>query len=197
MQPIPINRVEANLNEWTTALTKAFTAAGYGVTHHLTTGGGHRVALMHVRKAGHDPIYKIEFERKLIVQDGERVVICGVEVYNPKGALHVHMKGFSDKKVAKIVEYADYFIQKRIENAVRVEAKHQRTIAARKIWDDSKVVLPDWMSALANVDADEDTGTFRLLFHDHRANYGLARLTPRQIDRIVDYIQKVINEPES
>lgn len=197
MQAIPINRVEATLTEWSTALTDAFIKAGHAVTYHPFNNGTHRLGTMHVTKPGDENhnCYKIEFERKLEVVDGERVVFCGVEVYNPNGGLHVHLKGFSAKKVAKVVEYAALYLQKRIENDANVEAKRVRTGAARKVWEDSKVELPDWMSALANVDKDEDVGTFRLLFYDHRVNYGLMKLTPQQIGKIARYIVEIASEP--
>lgn len=198
MQPTPINKVQENLTEWTTALTTAFDKAGYSISFHPLTGGGHRVGILSVSKPEHSDIrYKIEFERKLIVQNNERVVICGIEVFNPNGNLHVHMKGFSEKKVAKIVDYADKYISSKIASDQRTEARRLRKRKAAEIFDAAMqgFEMPHWASALSNVETDEDVGTYTLSFYEQRDSYSMKRLTPQQIKKIINFIQTVVNEP--
>jgi len=137
--------------------------------------------------------YKIEFARKLIMLGGERYVICTVEVYNPVGGLHVHMRTFSAAKVAKIVAYATQYIAKKTSNEERVEAKRGRAEKARLIFArELSGTIPIWASVIANTDTDADLGTFSLSFHEHREAYPMNKLAPATIKAIIQSIEGIL-----
>lgn len=189
-----IDKVQETMNEWVGALVPALTKAGHKVT---VTGRASGISLINellVSDEAHGYLYKILMRRKLIVKGGQRFNVTSLEVYNPHGGLHVHMTGFAPEKVTKIVGYASQYIASKTENDKKVEAKRQRNGIARRVLEDSRVELPDWVEVIANVDKDEDVGTFILSFREHRTNYPMKRVTPQQISKILRHIKEVLDE---
>lgn len=192
----PLDKTKDTLAQWLACIINAMSAANM-VASYATTNSGSYLGEMTVYRNGVSPEikYTIKFLRKLYIDGGKRVLRAEVMAYNPKGGLTVHLKGFASTKVDKLVEYATTVISQRVEQNTFNNAKRKRTTAAKELWRQSGVELPDWMSAEPNVNNDENLGTFYVLFHEHRNNYGLKFLTPQQIGRIASHIQQVINEP--
>jgi len=195
MNALPAERIKATLSEWSTALTVAFSEAGFGVNFHPIEKGAHRLAEMYVTPQ-HNPRelrYKIEFARKLVIRGGERYVICAVEVYNPVGGLHVHMRTFSAVKVAKIVAYAMQYIAQKTSSEERMEARRSRAEKARLIFArELSGTVPIWASVIANIGTDADLGTFTLSFHEHRETYPMKKLAPATIKAIIQSIESIL-----
>lgn len=183
------------LRHWSTELTVAFNAAGFGVHYQTHTGSSSiRLGKLTVTKPGVGDIqYSVDFERKLIVQKGQRRVIAALEVYNPVGGLHVHMRHCNPKSVAKIVEYAKQTIEKKHAREQADAARRRRGTAGLEIYqrEFNGWPKPDWVRLMPNVESDADVGTFRMTFTDHRLEWPLARLTPAQAKSVIDTIRAV------
>ena len=195
MNALPTDQTKTTLSDWSTALIAAFSKAGFGVNFHPIEKGAHRLAEMYVTPQ-HNPRdlrYKIEFARKMIWRGGERYIICTVEVYNPVGGLHVHLRTFSAAKVAKIVAYAAQYIAQKTSSEERVEAKRSRAEKARLIYArELSGTIPVWASVLANTDTDADLGTFTLSFHEHRETYPMKKLAPATIKAIIQSLEGIL-----
>lgn len=180
------------LTQWVTALTNAFSLGGYNVSWHPSTAS-YRLGEMIARKG--EQMYKITFLRKVAMVAGKRTGFTVVNVFNPLGKLTVNLKGFDAKKVAKIVNYANIHVQDCIARENTIDGKRRRAQAAREQWNAAGITLPDWMAANPNIDSDKDAGTFHAFFYEHRANYGLKRLSLGQIKRLADFVTALVAEP--
>lgn len=190
-----IDKSPETLTEWLTALTNAFTEAGFSVSYHPASGL-YRLGELTVRKHSvPDEMYKITFLRKVAIVDGKPVRFTVVSLYNPIGCLTVNMKGFSAAKVTKIVGYADKLISDRVTREATVDAKRRRRAVAREQWNTAGIELPDWMTADPNIDDDKDAGTYHVYFHEHRAGFGLNFLSLEQVKRLSDFVKALAAEP--
>jgi len=188
------DNVAATLRQWSTELTTALCTAGLGVTYESHKGSSSmRLGKLIVKKPDTDIRYHVDFERKLIVQANQRVAICGIEVYNPDGGLHVHITKFSPATVAKIVGYAIKTIETKHARELADEARRGRGDTGLKIYqrEFNSWPKPDWVRLSPNVESDADVGTFRLMFSDHLREWPLARLTPAQAKAVIDSIRAV------
>ena len=180
---------------WLNALTPAFTKAGFSAVFHPSTGS-FRMGDLIVRKlSAPDQQYKITFLRKVSMVGTVRTAQADVSLYNPNGGLTVHLRGFHDKKVAKIVGYASKFVDGQIAREATVDAKRRRATVARAHWEAAKIELPDWMTVAPNIDDDKDAGTYHVYLHEHRANFGLQKLSLGQVKRLADFLTALASEP--
>lgn len=190
--------LKETLHQWSSELTTAMNHAGFGCQWESHQGSSTmRLGKLTVRNNGEaeaeDIRYVIEFERKLIVKKGQRTLICGIEVYNPYGQLHVHMTVFSDKAVAKVVEYAKHTIEVKLARK-RLDADRDRRL--KEGWEIYNTGLkgfekPDWAGIRPNIESDADVGTFRLTVNDHYRDWPGARLTLEQAKQVVDFIRSL------
>lgn len=198
MNDKPTDLVAETLREWTANLTVALNAAGFGCHYHTHTGSSSiRLGRLTVRKNSHAPadgggIYHIDFERKLVVARNVRKVITQIEVYNPDGGLHVHIRNNTPEMVAKIVGYAQRSIEKREQQDAQREAQDRRAKAG---WEAIRQqtegwVIPDWCRISPNTDADD--GTVRITVTEYSAHYPMKRLTVAQAKRVLDAIREVV-----
>lgn len=189
------DEVAAGLRQWSTELTAALAQAGFGCQWESHTGSSSiRMGRLTVRQNSDVDIkYIIDFERKLIRRGDQRVAICGLEVYNPVGGLHVHVTKFSPETVTKIVGYAKQTIETKIARENDMKARDERQ---KRGWEIYRANLgdfpvPDWASIRPNIERDADVGTFRLALSDHRTDWPGNRLTLDQAKQVIDFIRSL------
>jgi len=190
----PIDQIAETLRTWTTELTVALNAAGFGCHYASHTGSSSiRLGRLTAKLRDTDEHYAIDFERKLIVRANERRVITALEVYNPNGGLHVHITKFSDATVAKIVGYAKTHVEAKIAREKASDAEHARMKLGCEIAQKAFAgfTFPDWVDARANYATDADVGTFRLCLRDHRCDFPLNRLGPEQVMAVIDVLRNI------
>lgn len=194
MNDLPIDNIKATMNKWSTELTAALNHAGFGVqfSHH-TGSSSVRLGKLTVTQPGCDVHYVIDFERKMTVKKGVRTLLTQLEVYNPVGGLHVHILNFSDETVAKIVGYAKRHIEVKHAQEQESLARSRRSAAGQEIYrrEMEGFPMPGWARAMPNVNSDAEVGTFRVIFHEHSAEWPLNRLTPAQVKQVVDAMRAV------
>jgi len=188
-----IDDTKSTYQQWTLELTAALNLAGFGVHHNGHTGDSKfRLGRLTVTKSGVEDIkYIIDLERKMLFKAGVRRQIAQLEVYNPVGGLHVHIRNFSPEAVAKIVEYARQTIERKHSRKQADEARDRRSKEGWEIMRKGTegFVIPDWVRVRPNVEKDEEVGTFRVLFSDHLMDWPLARLSLAKAKAVIDAVR--------
>lgn len=189
------DEVAAGVRQWSIELTAALTQAGLACQWESHTGSSSiRLGrLIAHQNSELDNKYVIDFERKLVVKNNQRIAICGIEVYNPVGGLHVHITKFSPEMVAKIVGYAKQNIEAKTARERDRMARDERQKQGWAIYQKNMegFTVPDWASIRPNLDSDADVGTFRLIFSDHRRDWPGARLNLGQAKEIIAFISRL------
>ena len=195
-----IDEVAAGVRQWSTALTTALTQAGFSCEWESQQNATARLGTLTAREPSNkDVSYRIEFERKFIVRKNVRTFVCGVSVYHPSRAAHVHVTNFSDEAVAKIANYAKVSIGERITSR-RTEA--ERAVRSKQGWNiyhagTEDFTLPDWATVRPNTASDADVGTFRLWFNAQQADWPCNRLTLDQVKAVIEAVRTSTLHPLS
>lgn len=188
-----IDDTKSTYQQWATELTAALNHAGFGVQHNGHTGSSnYRLGRLTVTKPGVEDIkYIIELERKVVMKGGVRRQIAQLEVYNPIGGLHVHIRNFSPQAIAKVVEYAKQTIEKKHTRQEQDAARDRRNKEGWEIMRKGTegFIIPDWVRLRPNIEKDEEIGTFRVLFSDHLMDWPLARLSLPKAKAVIDAVR--------
>lgn len=188
-----IDDTKSTYQQWTLELTAALNLAGFGVQHNGHTGtSNYRLGRLTVSKPGIEDIkYIIELERKVILKGGQRRQIAQLEVYNPVGGLHVHIRNYSAEAIAKVVEYARLSIEKKHARQEQDVARDRRNKEGWEIMRKGTdgFIIPDWVRIRPNIEKDEEVGTFRLLFSDHLMDWPLAKLNIAKAKLVIDAVR--------
>lgn len=198
-----IDDTQSTYRQWTLELTAALSLAGFGVNSR-TGDSNYCLGWLTVTKPGTEDIkYIIELERKMLVTrkgteatGGAKLVrrqITQLEVYNPIGGLHVHIRNFSPEAVAKVVSYAKQTIERKVIQQVQNMARNRRNKEGSEIMHKGTegFIIPDWVRIQPNVEKDEEVGTFRVLFTDQTMDWPLARLSIAKAKAVIDAIRAV------
>jgi hypothetical protein len=198
MNPIPDNTA-ATLRHWTTELTTGLTAAGLMVDYasHKGHSSSVRLGRLTATKPGTGINYTVDFERKLIIKNDERCFITQIEVYNPLGKLHVHIRNCTPATVVKIVDYAKQTIENKIARAQADMDNDRRNTEGYAFLqrEFTGFTVPSWASVRPVTDSDANVGKFRVTFNAHRIEWPLACVTPERAKSAITAIEST-NLPE-
>jgi hypothetical protein len=189
----PKNEITAVTLQWTTALDATLKAAGLDYT--WEKGRNNLAGRMTVRPEGaptdSPTYYHIDFERKLVIREGERIITVCLEVYNPTGNLYVHILKLTPENVAKITNYARRTLDAEIARARQEVARTMRSHKARDLYQKEfgSFEFPLWAVALLNIDKDEDLSTYNVSLREHRSDFPLRRLSAEQVKALIRFIQ--------